>query len=70
MGQVLLLQLTHPLAPQMARLSMAFQNLVLRWNGHPAVKRPVAPQTERASQRSVRSAASGWGAKSHSWATS
>ena len=68
--QVLLLQFTHPLAPQMARLSLMFQHMVLRWHGHPAVKRQTVPQAERAAKRSVRSAASGWGAKSHSWATS
>jgi DUF1365 family protein len=69
-AQVLLLQLTHPLAPQMARLSLYFQGLVLRWHGHPALKRPVVPQAERTGPRSVSTAASGWGAKSHSWATS
>lgn len=71
LGQVLLLQLTHPLAPQVARLSLRFQHLVLRWHGHPAVKRQVAQQPERVARRSVRTAAaSGWGANSHSWATS
>lgn len=70
MAQVLLLQLTHPLAPQIARLTLRFQKLVLRWHGHPAVKRPACPQPERTARRSVRSAASGWGAKPHSWATS
>lgn len=70
LGQVVLLQLTHPLAPQLARLSMLFQHMVLRWHGHPAVKRRVVPQAERATQRPVRSTASGWGAKPHSWATS
>lgn len=68
LAQVLLLQLTHPFAPQMARLSLRVQQIVLRWHGHPAVKRPAEP--ERASRRSVRSAASGWGANNHSWATS
>ena len=68
--QVLLLQFTHPLAPQMARLSMRLQRMVLRLHGHPAVKRPAAPQAERAANRSVRAAAPGWGANPHSWATS
>lgn len=71
LAQVLLLQLTHPLAPQMARLSLRLQHLLLRWQGHPAVTRPATRQRERVARRSVRSAAtSGWGAKSPSWATS
>lgn len=69
-ARVLLLQITHPLAPQMARLSMLFQHLVLRLHGHPAAARPVAARTPRPAQKSVRTAASGWGAKTHSWATS
>jgi DUF1365 family protein len=69
-GQVLLLQLTHPMAPQMARMSMLFQHLVLRWAGHPAAHRAVSSNPEPAHRTSVRSAASGWGANSHSWATS
>lgn len=69
-GQVLLLQLTHPLAPQMYRLSMLFQHLVLRWSGHPAARRPATPRPESSARRSVRATASGWGAKTHSWATS
>jgi hypothetical protein len=68
--QVLLLQLTHPLEPQMARLSMRFQALALRWRGLPAAARPAVPQAERAPHTSVRSAATGWSAKSRSWATS
>ena len=68
-AQVLLLQLTHPLAPQMARMSMLFQHLVLRMAGHPAARRSVAPNPEPAHRSSVRSAASGWGANNHSWAT-
>lgn len=69
-GQVLLMQLTHPLAPQVARLSMLVQHLVLRWRGHPGAVRRTAPPAQRPARTSVRSAASGWGAKSHSWATS
>lgn len=69
-AQVLLLQLTHPLAPQMARLHLRLQQIVLRWHGHPALRRPAAPQPVRSPRRSLRTAASGWGAKSHSWATS
>lgn len=69
-AQVLLLQFTHPLVPQMTRLSLMFQHLVLRMLGHPGAGRPVARQAPRPARRSVRSAASGWGAKTHSWATS
>jgi DUF1365 family protein len=69
-AQVLLLQLTHPLAPQMARMSMLFQHLVLRWAGHPAARRPKAQRTESNHRAGVRSAASGWGANNPSWATS
>jgi DUF1365 family protein len=70
LAQVLLLQFTHPFAPQMARLSLRVQHLVLRWHGHPAVKRPVTTQSEGAARRSVRGAAAGWGANTHTWATS
>lgn len=69
-ARVLLLQLTHPLAPQMARLSLRLQYLVLRWRGHPAAGCPAALPSERTARRPVRTATSGWGAKSHSWATS
>ncbi len=68
--QVLLMQLTHPLAPQMARMGMLFQHLVLRWAGHPAARRADAASPERATRSSVRPAAAGWGANKHSWATS
>lgn len=70
LGRVMLLQLTHPLAPQMARLSVMFQHLVLRWHGHPAAKPAAIPTPAKPARTSVRSATSGWGAKTHSWATS
>jgi DUF1365 family protein len=69
-AHVLLLQLTHPLAPQLARLSMVSQYLVLRWAGHPAARRTAAPLPERSARTNVRPAASGWGSSGHSWATS
>lgn len=69
-SQVLLLQLTHPLAPQMARMSMLFQHLVLRWAGHPAARRAVSSNPEPAHRTNVRSTSSGWGANNPSWATS
>lgn len=65
-GQILLLQLTNPLAPQMARLSLRFQALVLRWRGHPVTPRPVQP--ERLARKGVPTA--GWRASPHSWAAS
>lgn len=68
-GQVLLLQLTHPLAPQMARMSMLFQHVVLRLAGHPAARPHEVRQAEPNRHPIVRSAASGWGANNHSWAT-
>ena len=70
LAQVLLLQLTHPFAPQTARLAMLFQHMMLRWHGHPAVKRRHLPQADRAAQRPARTATAGWGATSPSWATS
>ena len=67
-AQVLLLQLTNPLAPQMARLSMRLQAMVLRWRGMPAAARPV--RRERVAQRAVGAPVAGWGAKSRSLAAS
>ena len=64
--RVLMLQLTHPLAPQMARLSLRLQYLALRLRGLPAQPRPTVP----ARQRAVHSAAPGWGAQTRSWAAS
>ncbi|MCW1958989.1 MAG: DUF1365 family protein [Mycobacterium sp.] len=67
LGRVLLMQVSHPLAPHVAHLSLWFQGLVLQWRGLPAAPRPA--RTERVARRSVQPAA-GWGAKTHSWATS
>ena len=67
-GQVLLLQLTNPLAPQMARLNLRLQMLMLRWRGMPVSARPE--RTERVARRPSHSGAGGWAAKSHSWAPS
>lgn len=67
-AQVLLLQFTNPLAPQMARLSMRLQAMVLRWRGMPAAARPV--RRERVAQRAVGGPVAGWGAKSRSLAAS
>jgi len=69
-ARVLLLQFTHPLAPQISRLSLLFQRMVLRWHGHPAATRPLPHPAERSARTPVRSAPSGWGANTRSWATS
>lgn len=67
-GQVLRLQVTAPLAPHMAALSLRVQALVLRLRGVPLVPRPTAPQNERVPQAmSVSAAGQGWAAKNRSW---
>ena len=68
LARVLLLQLTNPLAPQVARLSLRFQALMLRGRGLPAAPRPV--RAERITHRAVHAPSAGWGAQTHSWATS
>lgn len=65
-GQVLLLQFTRPLAPQMARLSLRFQTAMLRLRGIPATPATAAPQPEPAARKTAQP----WGAKTRSWATS
>ena len=67
-GRVLLLQLTNPLAPQVARLSVRFQALTLRRRGLPSAARPA--QAEPSGNRTIRSSSPGWGANSRSWAMS
>ena len=65
-GQVLLLQLTRPLAPQVARLSLRFQAAMLRLRGIPAIPKTSAPLPQPAARKTAHT----WGAKSRSWATS
>lgn len=65
-GQVLLMQLTHPLAPQVARLTVRFHALVLRWRGMPTIGR----RSQSAPNSATRHASAGWGVKRRSWATS
>lgn len=67
-GRVLLMQLSHPLAPQVARFSLRLQALMLRWRGMPPA--PGPRKSERVARRAIPSAVSGWGAKTHSWAMS
>ena len=64
-GRILMLQLTNPLAPQMARLALRFQVAVLRWRGVPAVRLLPARQAERTPFEGAQV----WAAKTHSWAT-
>lgn len=63
-GRVLMLQLTNPLAPQMARLALRWQVAVLRWRGIPA--EPALPP--RQIERTSFDGGHGWRAKTHSWA--
>ena len=65
-GQVLLLQLTRPLAPQVARISLRFQSAMLRWRGFPATPDTAARQPDRTARKTTHT----WGAKTRSWATS
>lgn len=67
-GRVLLLQLTHPLAPQMTRLALRFQAMVLRWRGLPVS--PRQPINDRGARTALPARTGGWAAKTHSWATS
>jgi len=70
-GQILLMQLTNPLAPQMVALSLRFQALVLRWRGLSTEPRTVNAQPDRIPQTtSVHTAAAGWTGNSRSWAPS
>ena len=69
-GRALLLQFTHPFAPQMAGLSLRLQTLALRWRGLAAAPRPAVPQREPVARRAVHSPSPAWGANTRSWATS
>lgn len=66
--QVLLHQLTNPMAPHVDRLRLRLQALVLGWHGLPAASRQRQP--ERATRRTVNAQASRWATTAHSWATS
>ncbi|TGD87419.1 DUF1365 family protein [Mycolicibacterium sp. CH28] len=66
-GQVVRLQFSAPLAPQMAALSMRMQTLILRLRGVPVTPRP-ARQAQRVPQAiSVQPTAPGWTATNCSW---
>ena len=70
-GQILLMQLAHPLAPLTTVFGMRFQALVLRMRGIPAAPRTAAQQPDRIPQHTpVHTAATGWTGNSRSWAPS
>lgn len=66
-GQILRLQFSAPLAPQMAAFSMRMQNLILRLRGVPVIPRP-AEEIPRVPQAiSVQPATPGWTTTNCSW---
>jgi DUF1365 family protein len=70
-AQILLMQVTNPLAPQMVALSLRFQALVLRMRGLSAAPRNAIPLPDRIPQTAnVHTAAPGWTGNSRSWAPS
>lgn len=66
-GQILRLQFTSPLAPQVAALSMRLQTMVLRMRGVPVVPRPAAEPERLPQPVSVHPATAGWTATNRSW---
>lgn len=68
-GAVLLMQLTNPLAPQMAAFSVRFQSLVLRMRGVPTAPRTATRGSNRAPQHAAH-AGTGWAAGGRSLAPS
>jgi len=64
-GHILLLQLTRPLAPQMARIGLRIQAVMLRRRGI-----PVTPATPRQPRRIATAPAPAWRAHNHSLAPS
>ena len=68
-GAVLLMQLTNPLAPQMAAFGVRFQSLVLRIRGVSATPRTATRGSNRAQQHAA-PAGSGWAAGGRSLAPS
>ena len=68
-GAVLLMQLTNPLAPQMAAFGVRFQSLVLRIRGVSATPRTATRGSNRAPQHAA-PAGSGWAAGGRSLAPS
>lgn len=65
-GQLLLMQLSTPLAPQMARLSLRIQTMMLRRRGI----MPASGTRSRHAGRTSSTTMAGWGANTHSLATS
>jgi len=70
-GQILIMQVTNPLAPHMTALSLRFQSLVLRMRGMPAAPRTAISRPDRIPRiATANTAAAGWAGNSRSWATS
>ena len=66
-GQIVRLQFTSPLAPQMAALGVRMQTMILRLRGVPVVPRPAA-QPDRVPQPvNMLPATVGWTATNRSW---
>jgi DUF1365 family protein len=69
-ANVLLLQLTTPLAPQVAALTMRIEEFLLRLHRAPGL-RPMSQTESAAHTNPVHAAAAAWtGANSRSWAAS
>lgn len=69
-GRIVMLQLTAPLAPQVAELSMRFQAVMLRLRGAAQERRRIAVAVDQAPESTpAQRAAVGWTATSRSWAT-
>lgn len=68
-GAVLLMQLTNPLAPQMAAFGVRFQSLALRMRGMSATPHTSSQGVGRAPQHAA-AAGSGWAARGRSLAPS
>ncbi|MGY4711070.1 DUF1365 domain-containing protein [Mycolicibacterium sp. CBM1] len=66
-GQVLRMQFSAPLAPQVAALSMRMQNLILRLRGVPVVPRPAHDMPRVPQSVSVQPATPGWTTPNCSW---
>jgi len=68
-GAVLLMQLTNPLAPQMAAFGVRFQSLVLRMRGAPTAPQTATRDSNRSPQHAAHAGA-GWAAGGRSLAPS
>lgn len=67
-GQIMMLQLTTPLAPQMAEIGMRFQAAMLRIRGAQGAQPPATAAPERVSATPTRRNGVQWAANNRSWA--